>query len=165
MTLPNGFSRLASQNGNDQPPKRKPQAGSSSGPPGACITPSSDWKTEPVSLRIDTLPAHRRLDLRDVDLAHRHHRVERALRRGLVRTGSRVEQHARSDLPGEPPFVLAPAAFAFRAAVADDRIPVAVGLFLILGNYHQADGFIWLEDRAAVEADEFPPEHGEFDGQ
>jgi hypothetical protein len=27
--------------------------GSSSGPPGACITPSSETKTAPVSLRID----------------------------------------------------------------------------------------------------------------
>ena len=38
---------------------------------------------------------------------------------------------AWSDLPGEAPPVLAPAAGAFLAAVVDDRVPVAVGLGLI----------------------------------
>src|SRR4029078_1344625 len=67
-----------------QPPSVKPLVGSSSGPPGACITPSSETKTAPVSLRIDALPAQGRFDLGNVDLLHRHHRFERALGGGLV---------------------------------------------------------------------------------
>src|SRR4051794_393214 len=112
MTLPNGCSMLPSQKANDQPPNLNPPDGSSSGPPGACMTPSSDWKTAPVSLRIDGLPAHSRLDLGDVDLLHRHHRLERALGRGLVGVAVGLEQGARRDLPGEAPSVLAPAAHA-----------------------------------------------------
>src|SRR6476661_10666507 len=118
MILPNGCSRVSSQKWNDQPPKRKPLVRSSSGPPGACMTPSSDWKTAPVSLRIGGLALQRRLDRGDVDLLHRHHRIERALRRRLVATGRRLEQHPRGDPPGIAPSVLAPAAGAFLAAVA-----------------------------------------------
>jgi hypothetical protein len=33
----------------DQPPNGKPCVQSSLSPPGACITPSSDWKTPPRS--------------------------------------------------------------------------------------------------------------------
>src|SRR5215210_4318000 len=112
----------ASQNGCTQPPKRKRPVGSSSGPPGACMTPSSDWKKAPVSLRIDRLAGGRSLNRRNVDLAHRHHRLERALCLRLVGVGRKLEQHARRDLPREAPFVLAPAASAFLAAVADDRV-------------------------------------------
>src|SRR5688572_23999654 len=62
------------------------------------------------------------LDRRDVDLLHRHHRLERAFR--LSATGrKRIAQHPRGDLPREAPAVLAPAALTFLAAVADDRIP------------------------------------------
>src|SRR6188472_4362507 len=127
MMTPSNGPMSPSQSGFTHPPKRKSQVGSSSGPPGACITPSSDWKTAPVSLRIDALAAHRRLDLRDVDLGHRHHRVEGSLRHCLVRVRVGFEQHARSDLPGEAPFVLAPAAGALLAAIIDDGVPVTVG--------------------------------------
>src|SRR6188472_630528 len=51
MTFSNG-PMSSSQKGCTQPPKRKPPVGSSSGPPGACMTESSDRKTAPVSLRI-----------------------------------------------------------------------------------------------------------------
>ena len=40
------------------------------------------------------------------------------------------------------------------AAVVDDRVPVAVGFFLVLGDDHEADRFIGLEIGPAVEADE-----------
>src|SRR5947207_11052831 len=71
------------------------------------------------------------LDGGDVDLLHRHHRLERTL--CLPATGrKRLGQRARDDLPGEAPAVLAPPALAFLAAIADDRVPVAVRLFLIL---------------------------------
>src|SRR5947209_8066159 len=88
----------SSEQPNIQPPKRKPQVGSSSGPPGACITPSSDWNTAPVSLRIGSCPLGGSLDSGDVDLPHRHHGLERALPclAGLAR---QLEQAPRRDLP------------------------------------------------------------------
>src|SRR5215212_10710644 len=128
MTPSNG-PMSSPQWGCTQPPSRKPLLRSSSGPPGACITPSSDTKTAPVSLRIDALAPHGRFDFGDVDLAHRHHRFERALGRRAIRILLGFEQDLRGDLPREAPFVLAPAAGAFLAAIADNRVPVAVGLF------------------------------------
>src|SRR5258708_25239416 len=133
MTLPKGSSRLPSQKGNAQPPKRKSLVGSSSGPPGACMTPSSDMKTAPVSLRIDCLTLGGGLDLGDIDFLHRHHRFKRALRLGRVFVGRQLDQPSRGDLPGEAPFVLAPAALAFLAAILGDRVPVTVSFCLILG--------------------------------
>src|SRR4051794_39866936 len=75
--------------------------------------------------------APRGLDRRDVDLPHRHHRFERALR--CVATGRvRFGQNAWRDLPGNPPAVLAPAAGTLLSAVANNGIPVPIGLLLIL---------------------------------
>ena len=117
-------------------------------PPGASCS---------AHLRIDfegrrASAASRRLDRGDVDLLHRHHRLERAL--GLSAAGRhRVGQHARSDLPGEAPAVLAPAARALLAAVADDRVPVAVRLRLIVGGDLEGERLAVLERRAAVEAE------------
>ena len=51
-----------------QPPSWKPPVGSSVGPPGACITPSSDRNAAPIILRIGGLAAQRRFDRGDVDL-------------------------------------------------------------------------------------------------
>src|SRR3954452_14442139 len=113
MILPNGASSVSSQKWKDQPPNGKLPESSSSGPPGACMTPSSEEKTAPVSLRIDIFSAKRRLDGRDVDLAHRHHRLEGAGGGGLVGFLVGLEQHTRRDLPGEAPAILAPAAGAF----------------------------------------------------
>src|SRR3954470_9979029 len=63
-------------------------------------------------------PPPRRLDGGDVDLLHRHHRVERTLR--FTATGREcLAQRSRNDLPGEAPAVLAPPALAFLAAIAD----------------------------------------------
>src|SRR5215210_5382889 len=153
------------QNGCTQPPKRKPSDRSSSGPPGACMTPSSEMKTAPVSLRIDVFASERGLDPGDVDFVHGHHRRERALGRAAVGIVHRLEQDAWGDLPREAPFVLAPAARAFLAAGADDRVPVAVGFFLVFGYDHEADRFVGLEVGTAVEADERLAEDGEVDGQ
>src|SRR6185503_19894657 len=149
--------------GCDQPPNWKPLVGSSSGPPGACMTQSSDWKIAPVSLRIDGFSAKRSLDLRDIDLAHGHHGLERALGGGAIRIVHRLQENPWRDLPGKGPFVLAPAAGAFLAAGADDRVPVSVGLFLTFGQDHEADRLIRLEQVSAVQADELLAEHGKVD--
>src|SRR5437868_13266273 len=93
---------ISSQNGCTHPPKRKPLVGSSSGPPGACVTPSSERKTALVSLRIDRLAGRGGLDRADVDLAHRHHCLERALA-ALAAFGGQLEQTPRGDLPGKAP--------------------------------------------------------------
>ena len=76
-----------------------------------------------------------------------HHRVERAL--GFGAAGRhRLGQHARRDLPGDAPLVLAPAARALLAAVADDGVPVAVGLLLVVGGDLEREGLVVLERRA-----------------
>src|SRR5690606_38920774 len=77
----------------------------------------------------------------------------------------RFEQHARRDLPGEAPLVLAPTAGAFRTAVFRDGVPVAIGFFLVLRDHHEADRLVGLEIRSAVQADEWPAEHRELHGQ
>ena len=85
----------------------------------------------------------------DVDLRHRHHRLEGTL--GLTATSrKRLGERARGDLPGEAPAVLAPTALAFLAAIADDRVPVAVRLFLILRRDLEGKGLAVPELRAAV---------------
>src|SRR5690606_35415482 len=107
----------------------------------------------------------RRLDGGDVDLAHLHHRVERALGRGTIRVGPGVGERARGDLPRQPPLVLAPAAFAFLPAVADDRIPVAVGFLLVVGRHLERERLAVLERRAAVEAHAGDAHYREVDRQ
>src|SRR5882672_570018 len=108
--------------------------------------------------------ASRRLDCGDVDLLHRHHRLEGAF--GLGATGRhRVGQRARGDLPGEAPAVLAPTARAFLAAIADDRIPVAVRLRLIVRGDLEGERLAVLERRAAVETKAGNAEDGELHRQ
>src|SRR5690348_13974012 len=126
------------------------------------MTLSSDWKMAPVSLRIDALD--RRIERRDVDLVHCHHRLEGALG-ALAAARGQLEQVPRGDLPREAPTVLAPAAHALLAAVTGDRIPVVVGLFLAVGQDHEAHGLVGLEVRTAVEGDERPSEQRELDGE
>ena len=85
-----------------------------------------------------------RFDRGDIDLRHVHHRIKRAL--CFVAAGSkRLGQHARCDLPGDAPLVFAPATRAFLAAIADDSVPVAVGLFLIVSGDLEREGFVMLE--------------------
>src|SRR4051812_30115854 len=128
MMSSNGFMSL--QCGATQPPRRKSLVGSSSGPPGAWITPSSEMKIAPVSLRIGGLAGERGFDLGDVDFLHVHHRFERSLGGGAVGIVHCLEQDPRRDLPREAPLVLAPAAHALLAATVDDGVPVAVRFFL-----------------------------------
>ena len=103
-----------------------------------------------------TSAAPRRLDRGDVDLLHAHHRIKRAL--CFIAAGrQRLGQHARRDLPGDAPLVFAPAALALLAAIADDGVPVAVGLLLIVGGDLEREGFVMLERGTAVEADTGTP--------
>src|SRR6059036_508838 len=110
------------------------------------------WFIQTARPRLPLSAASRRLDGGDVDLLHRHHRLEGALR--LSAAGrKRLGQRARGDLPGEAPAVLAPTARAFRAAIADDRVPVTVRLFLILRRDLEGKGLGVPERRAAVETE------------
>jgi hypothetical protein len=110
------------------------------------------------------LAAPRCLDFGDVDLLHGHHGVEGTLGFGAT-SRERLGQHARGDLPGEAPAVLAPSALTFLAAIADDRVPVAVCLFLIVSRDHERKSFAVFEHRAAVEAETRNAQHGEFNRQ
>src|SRR4029434_10058630 len=100
----------------------------------------------------------------NIDLLHRHHRLEGTLR--LTATSrKRVCQHARGDLPGEAPAVLAPTALAFRATVADDRVPVTVCLFLIVRRDLKGKGLAVSERRAAIETKTWDAENCELHRQ
>src|SRR3954468_19170967 len=111
------------------------------------------------------LAPSRGLDRGDVDLPHRHHGFHGALRGGAIRAGRRLKPHARRDLPGEAPAILAPAASALLAAIAHDRIPVTVGLFLVVGQDHEADRLVRLEIRPAIQADVRLAQDGKLDGE
>jgi len=80
-----------------------------------------------------TSTAARRLDCSDVDLCHLHHRIESTLGGGGVGIGYRFGQSDRRNLPGQAPFVLAPAARALLATVVDDCFPVTIGFGLVSG--------------------------------
>src|SRR5262245_21945710 len=75
-----------------------------------------------------------------------HHRSECALCFGAA-SRQRLRQYARGDLPGGAPFVFAPAACALLPAIADDGVPIAIGLFLIVGGDLEREGFVMLEHR------------------
>jgi len=80
-----------------------------------------------------TLAPPRCLYRSDVDLFHRHHGLESTT--CLTATGRKgIGQRARGDLPREAPAVFAPAALAFGAAIADDRVPLTIGLFLVFSG-------------------------------
>src|SRR6266581_8882105 len=111
-----------------------------------------------------TSASPRCLDGGDVDLLHRHHRLEGAL--CLSATGrKRLGQRARGDLPGEAPAVLAPTARAFLAAIADNRIPVAVSLCLLVRGDLEGKRLAVLERRAAVETEAGNAADGELHRQ
>jgi hypothetical protein len=48
-------------------------------------------------------------------------------------------------LPRDAPLVFAPAALALLAAIADDGVPVAVGLLLIVGGDLERGGFTMFD--------------------
>src|SRR6188768_1196456 len=112
-----------------------------------------------------TSTATRRLDRCDVDLLHLHHRIERALGGSGIGIGYRLGKSDRRDLPGQSPFVLAPAARTLLAAVADDRVPIAIRFGLVGGCDLKRKRFIVLERRSAVEPEAWNAHHGKLDGQ
>src|SRR4030095_15516963 len=77
----------------------------------------------------------------------------------------RLGQHTRRDLPRHAPFVFAPAARALLAAIADDSVPIAVGLRLIVSGDLERKGFAMFERGTAVEADTGDAGNFEFDYQ
>src|SRR3954465_7773153 len=94
----------------------------------------------------------RGLDRRDVNLLHRHHRLERPP--GFSATNrKRLGQHPWGDLPGDTPAILAPTARAFLAAIADDRVPVAVGLVLRVRCHLEGKCLGRFERRSTVETE------------
>lgn len=101
--------------------------------------------------KIATSTAARRLDCSDVDLFHLHHRIEGALGDSGIRIGDRFRQDDRRNLPGQSPFILAPTARALLAAVADDRVPVAIRFGLVSGCDLKRERFVVLERRSAIE--------------
>src|SRR5262249_37681148 len=60
---------------------------------------------------------------------------------------------------------LAPAARALLAAITDDCVPIAVGLFLIVGGDLKRERFVMLERGTTVEAKTGYAGDGEFDRQ
>lgn len=127
--------------------------------------------TIPLPLHAVADPTHRALartrglDRGDVDFPHCHHRIHRTLGGGAIRILRRRQQRARGNLPRKAPAVLAPAAHAFLAAVADDGVPQPVGLGLVVGEDHEADRFVGDEHRTAVDAQEIAAADGELDHQ
>src|SRR5688572_10966354 len=75
--------------------------------------PTIDGRARPsiAARRLESLrlAAPRRLDRRDVDLLHVHHRLEGSLPLSSTSLEG-LGQNAWRYLPGEPPFILAPAA-------------------------------------------------------
>src|SRR4249920_1789385 len=94
--------------------------------------------------------AARRFDCSDVDLFHLQHRIERALGGSGVGIGYRSRQSDRRNLPGQAPFVLAPAAGILFAAVADDGVPVTIRFGLVSGCDLKGECFVVLERGAAI---------------
>src|SRR5262249_43199661 len=73
---------------------------------------------------------------------------------GFIAAGRhRLGQHARRDLPGNAPLVFTPAARALLTTIADDGVPVAVGLLLIVGGDLERERFVMLERGTAIEAE------------
>src|SRR4051812_35593126 len=108
--------------------------------------------------------APRRFDRGDVDFLHVHHGAECAL--CFIAAGRhRLRQYARRDLPGDAPSVLAPAALALLAAIADNGVPVAVGFLLIIGGDLKRESLVMLEHGTAVEADTVDAGNREFHRQ
>src|SRR5690606_21485791 len=109
-----------------------------------------DWACSPARLGSNALTLQCRFDRSNVDLAHLHHRFERALGRRPIRAGIGGRQYAGRDLPRQAPFVLAPAAFAFLAAVTDDRVPQAVRLGLVVGCDLERECLAMFERRSPI---------------
>src|SRR3546814_14664969 len=98
------------------------------------IPPRAAWRGKLVRCSGRSAPPGG-FDLGDVDFLLPHHGFERALGGGRIMVGIDIHELARGYLPVQAPFVLAPVALAFLAAIADDSIPVAVDFLLIFGHY------------------------------
>src|ERR1700692_1675836 len=109
-----------------------------------------------------TSTAARRLDCSDVDLFHLHHRIERALGGSGIGTGYRFGQSDRRNMPGQSPFVLAPAALTLFAAVANDRVPITISFGLVSGCDLKRERFVVLECGSAIEPEAGNPHHGKL---
>ncbi len=81
-----------------------------------------------------------RFNGRNINLLHRHHRLE-GTPGDIAARGHRIGQDAWGNLPVEAPFVLAPAARTFSATIADDSAPVTVRFRLIFGRDLKREGF------------------------
>lgn len=101
------------------------------------------------------------LDCGDVDLSHFHHRIKCAFGFSAA-DRHRVRQHARRDLPGDSPAVFTPAARAFLAAVADNRIPVAIRFLLGISRNLEGERLSVRKLRPAIETHTRNAEDGEF---
>src|SRR5579863_4126068 len=109
-------------------------------------------------------PSPRCLNSGDIDLLHLNHRLKGALCLCAASPKS-IGQRARRDLPRKAPAVLAPTALAFRSAISNDRIPIAVRFFLIVRRDLKRKGLAVLEHRAAVEAKTRNAHHRELHRQ
>jgi hypothetical protein len=93
-------------------------------------------------------------------LCHLHHRIERALGGSGIGIADRLCQRQRRNLPGQTPFVLAPAAHTRFAAVPDDRIPVPIRFGLVSGCDLERECFVVLELGAAIKRELLRSEYG-----
>jgi hypothetical protein len=108
--------------------------------------------------------AARSFDGGNVNVLHAHHRIKRPLC-FFATDRQRFGQHPRCDLPGDAPLVLAPAALALLATIADNGVPVAVGMLLIVGGDLEREGFAMFQSGSAIEADARNAGNCEFDYQ
>src|SRR5919197_1594803 len=106
-----------------------------------------------------------RLDRRDVDLLHLHHRIEGALGNSRIGIRDRLRQGDRGNLPGQAPSVFTPAARTLLAAVADDRVPIAVRFGLVDGGDLKRERFVVFEGRTTVQPEARNAHHRKLDGQ
>src|SRR6266498_3820804 len=104
------------------------------------------------------LPLERPLQLRDVELLHPQQRLHGPPGLLLVRIAHHLGKHGRHDLPGEAVLVLEPAALlGLRVTARGQLVPVLIHFLLRLAHDLEGDGFVELEDGAAVERGERLP--------
>jgi hypothetical protein len=79
--------------------------------------------------------------------------------------GIRPGQGDWCNLPGDTPLVLAPTALALLASIADDRVPITIGLGLIFGGNLERKRLIVLDGGSTVKPQAGDAHHGELDRQ
>src|SRR6185436_11516498 len=103
----------------------------------ACRARSASPRRRPGSLALECL-----LQRGEIELLHLEHRLRGALGLLAVLAGDHLVQRARHDLPRHAVLVLHPAALLLAAAVAQERVVVAIDLLLILADHHERDRVI-----------------------